>query len=293
MTKNVQDQLVDSLLAIMSVLKLTPSEFADYAEMTPGYFQKILQKRTQLKCSELFRLSDKLGIEESNLLNGKYDPKILFSRFYSKSFSISEEYLEHANSSTNNIRCYLDYILDVLGTEAYMQILKRFQLTPETLESSEKRVNLKLGVHILRYCQKLFPTSLSILRMGQSFWANPRNDALKNQLSPAKNVEDILELFFTSIIKNDVESNFRWSVERLNASECTIVGLPQNDLLTVFDDDCVNSIEAIRYRAGFLSGLVGQTLKTSPLISYIPATKGPGTMTYTFNPRLGQAASLD
>lgn len=111
-------------------------------------------KTQSVNLSELNHISQRLGVSIETIFAGKVDWSAVKKQFFTKCWSLPEEYTKAAGTHISVIHSWLTYIRNKYNYETAQTILDHLQTTKACLHNDNLMVNVVLVNKFLRYCTK-------------------------------------------------------------------------------------------------------------------------------------------
>ncbi len=258
------NQIVSSILEVKSLLGLTARDLQKILKVSPVEFNAVVNKQTSIGLDSLFELSEFLELDLKSLINADYDKKSLYKHFHEDTTYLSEKYTMSATSNLRNAVSMLNFVKKKYGSDIMIEIMRKFQLTPELLNNPDLKVNMVLGTDIVEYLYKTFIDISAIEDMGKFASLSNSNTPFSEPMKNLRSSREAMEFMIEEVVKKYIEENFIWSLASINNNGCILEGSPNKDVCDEIGNLYHLSSVASYYRRGFAA--------TIPVHSNFPMT---------------------
>lgn len=284
-------EIWDVIERISTTLDLNDSALADLLLLTRRELLKHRESKKNLPMNKLFNLSERLNVGFDLIVTGKIDYQAMAHHFFGDTEYLPEKYKICALGKRRTSLVILDFIESYLGWKKRHEILKCFQTNESIFASPNAPISFSFATDLLQHLLNYRMDKSVIAKMGTHSFLKNSPAQVKYELHDCKHVGEIYERMCESMVGKYFEKNFIYKMIAKNDSNCSIIAIPNPELIEGLKNHRPGNPATSLVRQGIASaypGILG--LPASVVRERESIYDGSSVIRYEINYELAQSA---
>lgn len=242
---------------IALTLDLDDRTLSDMLLLTHQELVKYRETRANLPFIKLFNLSDRLNLGFDLIVTGKIDFQALAHHFRGDSNFLPEKYKVCALGKRRTSLVMLNFIENHLGWKTRHEILKCFQTNESIFANVDAPISFSFATDLSQHLLNFRMGKNIVARIGIHSFLKTSPEQVKFELHDCKHVGEIYERMCEEIVAKYFEKNFIYKMIAKNESSCSIIAIPNPELVEALKNQKPGNPATSLVRQGIASAYPG------------------------------------